>query len=281
MARLLLLLLTTCALWPATGRAEEAIAVLRELHAACREAIVPGRRKLYSVQVSSPRFEGYDEVEGLLLLDTRRNFRVLGGAAEIFPSGLEPVGFRASPQRAQELRRQARKLRLGFFLAFDGVGRPCVIRSAVAVTTVRADVAFAELLDERGRVLAREDTERYRAWRDDEERDGLPGEGPRAAVVGATVEGAAAPPAWRERLDAEGFRRRLAQCWRGALARRAELRDARLVVRGRVDARGHVRAEAELSSLGDDEAEGCVLGAVAELPLPGPARFRFPIVFAR
>ncbi len=37
-----------------------------------------------------------------------------------------------------------------------------------AVTTVRIDIGFVELLDESDAVLAREDTERLRAWQDDE-----------------------------------------------------------------------------------------------------------------
>ena len=38
-----------------------------------------------------------------------------------------------------------------------------------------------------GRVVAREDMDRLRAWLDDEEQDTLPGEGPRAAVVAIAV----------------------------------------------------------------------------------------------
>ena len=56
---------------------------------------------------------------------------------------------------------------MGFFLAFDG-GQACLVRPAAAVTTVRIDVAYVELLNGRGQVLAREDTERLRAWRDDD-----------------------------------------------------------------------------------------------------------------
>ncbi len=264
---------------PSLALAED-IEALVELHQACREAARPGPRKLYSVRVPTLRFERYDAAERELRLDTRRNLRVLGGAAEVFPSGLETIGFGATPQRADDLRRQARELRLGFFLGFDGGRQPCVIRSAVAVTTVRADLAFAELLDEGGRVLAREDTERLRAWQDDVERYGLPGEGPRAAVVGAVVDGAPAPPAWTQRLNEEALRARLAQCWREAIARH-DMRDARLIVRGVVDARGHISTETELSSLGDSEAEACVLQAFADLSLPGPARFRLPVRFER
>lgn len=279
MARLLSLL-AIVALVPARGRAEEALDGLAALHRACREAEAPGPRKLYSVIVPRPRFEGYDPADGTLRLDTRRNLRVLGGAAEIFPSGLETIGFRATEERAEELRRRTRKVRLGFFLGFDGGRQPCVIRSAVAVTTVRADLAYAELLDERGRVLAREDTERFRAWQDDAERYGLPGEGPRAAVVGATVDGAPAPPAWTQRLGAEAVRAGLTACWRQAIARQGP-RDAQMIVRGRVGPGGRVVAEVELSSLGDDDAEACVLRVVSELPLPGPARFRLPVRFER
>src|SRR5690606_35920439 len=94
----------------------------------------------------------------------------------------------ASPERARALRQHARGLRVGFFLGFDGVGQSCVIRPAVGVTLVRAELAFVELVDGEGEVLAREDSERLRAWLDDEEQDAIAGEGPRAEVSEVSVE---------------------------------------------------------------------------------------------
>lgn len=170
--------------WPAGAEAQRALQSLAELKEACREARAPGRRALYVVELQRFRF-GRSVEEGFLPVDTRRNLPAFGGAAALFPSALEPIGFRANEERRAALRaaREAgARLRVGFFLGFDGEGQPCVIRPAVSVSTVRMDVAFVELIDRRGRVVARDDTERLRAWRDDEARDHIPGEGPRVAV---------------------------------------------------------------------------------------------------
>lgn len=180
---------------PGAALAERPLESLNALKEACREARAPGRRALYVVELEGFRFARSNE-EGFLPVDTRRNLRAFGGAAALFPSELEPIGFRANDERQAALR-EARdagaKLRVGFFLGFDGEGQPCVLRAAVSVSTVRMDVAFLEMVDSRGRVIARDDTERLRAWRDDIERDGIPGEGPRVAVD--DVWGNAVPPA--------------------------------------------------------------------------------------
>jgi hypothetical protein len=167
---------------------EHVLEDLPSVHEACRRSEEPGRRVLHVLEVPSFRFDGYDREGGRLLVDTRRNLRALRGAVEVLPKDLEDVAFVASPERARELRRRGRALRLGFFLGFDGEGQPCVVRAAVGVTLVRAELAFAELVDADGRVVAREDMDRLRAWLDDEEQDTLPGEGPRAAVVAVAVE---------------------------------------------------------------------------------------------
>ena len=57
-----------------------------------------------------------------------------------------------------------------------------MVRSAHAVTIVRADLAFAELVSE-GRALARTETDRLRAWLDDQEGLAVPGEGPRGVAL--------------------------------------------------------------------------------------------------
>jgi len=194
----------------APARAERPLESLSALREACAEAREPGRRSLYVVELERFRFARSGE-EGFLPVDTRRNLRAFGGAAALFPSELEPIGFRANAERQVALR-QAReagaKLRVGFFLGFDGEGQPCVIRPAVSVSTVRMDVAFLELVDSQGRVIARDDTERLRAWRDDEERDRIEGEGPRVAVDDPW--GGAVPEPTLQALRA--LSGRLAQC---------------------------------------------------------------------
>ena len=182
------MLIVSSALGTASVRADEGapLGSMGELREACREAREPGRRALYVVDLGRYRFAraGQD----FLPIDTDRNLSAFDGAAALFPAGLEPMGFRAGAERQTALRRARQagaRLRVGFFLGFDGVGQPCVLRSTVAVSTIRMDVAFVELVDSRGRVIARDDTERLRAWQDDVARDHVPGSGPRVAVEDA------------------------------------------------------------------------------------------------
>ena len=158
---------------------------LGALKAACREAREPGRRRLYVVELGRYHFDVADREEGFLPLDTTHNLSAFGGAAALFPSDMETIGFHASERRRRALRNARRagaRLRVGFFLGFDGEGQPCVIRPSVGVTTVRMDVAFLELVDERGRVIARDDTERLRAWSDDLQHEVVAGAGPRVGI---------------------------------------------------------------------------------------------------
>ncbi len=261
--------------------ADHPIGDLSGLHEACRDSELPGRRKLYAIDVSQARFEPYYEDEGALLLDTRRNFRVLRGRAEIFASNLETIAFVANSERATELERRGRKLRLGFFLGFDGSRRPCLIRSSVGVTMVRADLAFVELLDEQGAVVAREDTDRLRAWQDDVERDGIPGEGPRAAVLHPTnVRGGSLGPAYVQALTTPAVRSRLSTC----AEQRREPGDAQVVVVLRVGADGAIAAaEVELSSARSERVQTCVVDALRRLRFPpgAPTRVRAPVRMTR
>lgn len=235
-----------------TVKAEAPITDVRALHGACRDAERTGPRELYVVEVRRWRFGEYDREHGVLVVDTRRNLRVLGGAAEILPTGLETIGFVANRTRARELReREGSRLRLGFFLGFDGHGQPCVIRPAVSVTLVRADLAFVEMLDERGRVVAREDTERLRAWQDDAERDAIPGEGPRGRVEAGDL-----PGPLQATLSREATRAALARCHVAAVERGANP-EARVVVRVEPE-----EARVAISSLGDEEGDACVLDVV-------------------
>ncbi len=256
---------------PATSRAESSIDNIGDLHGACRESAGSGTRKLYVVEVPRYQFAEYDRERGMLLVDTRRNFRVLRGSAEIFPTGLESIGFVANRERARELRTlNGAKLRLGFFLGYDGSGQPCVIRSAVAVTMVRADVAFVELVDDDGRVVAREDSDRLRAWLDDQERDAIPGEGPRGIVDVDDV-----PPALHRALGAAPLRAALAECHAAAVERGAT-EDGRMVLRFVPGEEPRVM----ISSLSDRDEEACVLRAVRPA-VPSGSQVSIPLRFTR
>ena len=279
-----LLALLASASSPALADDEAPLESFDALRDACRAAGAPGRRALHVVELRRFRFEGYDPGEGFLLVDTRRNLRLFGGSVELFPSGLEAIGFVASAERARELQEAQRagaRLRIGFFLGFDGDGQPCLVRSAMGVTLVRADLAFAELVDPDGRVLAREDSERLTAWRDAAEREAIPGEGPRAAVGAPFGEDASVPEPWQRHLASAGLRERLGACHVGAVQRGAAGR-ARMVVRLSVDAEGHVEATAALSSLEDAEATRCVLAAFDALLLEARSArvLRVPVRFA-
>ena len=236
-----------------------------DLRRACHEAREPGRRALHVVELERFAFGAADE--DFLPIDTRRNLPALGGSAALFPAGLEPIGFRAGEDRQEALHRAREagaKLRVGFFLGFDGEGQPCVLRATVGVSTVRMDVAFVELVDGRGRVLARDDTERLRAWRDDEERDRVPGEGPRVAVEEAWGGQPGVSAAVRSAAPALG-RCHAAQLRRGGAST------------GRVLVRFEASGPAIAFTTFDDEAFGsCVteaLGAVSAAGVTVPLRF--------
>jgi hypothetical protein len=269
---------------PVEGAASAGPRLVRDLPAlqqACRQAQRPGVRRLHSVIVPHFAFGRYDADERFLLVDTRRNLRALDGAAELFPAELEPLGFQAGPERAQRLRRAARegaRLRVGFFLAFDGHHeRPCLIQSAFGVTTVRMDVAFVELVGRDGRAMARQETDRLRAWRETLARERIDGEGPRGALRQASLSSrpGGVPERWQRALMAanEGpVRPALGVCHAGAIER-GGARSGRVVVRLTVEpATGRVRAAAvELSTVETAGAE-CVAAEVGRhLRLPSAA----------
>lgn len=269
---------------PAAASAQGELASVGELHRACRASERPGRRQLHVLTVHSGdwQFSRYMRGDRFLPVDTHRNLRALNGSVELFTAGFETVGFGARGDRVQELRTAAEAgahLRVGFFLAFENLSRrACLIRGAtVGVTAVRIDLAFSELVDAEGAVLAREDSERYRAWADDDEADGVEGEGPRGAVFPAMISGGAgvAPEPWQRTLEAANqgpLRAALASCHAAAVERGAS-ESAQIVVRLTVDPRsGSIRGrEVELSSLADAEGATCVGAALA-------THLRFPSV---
>ncbi|MFK8003705.1 MAG: hypothetical protein AB8H86_29345 [Polyangiales bacterium] len=250
---------------PTLARAEVEVETLETLHDACHSAPRRDRAVLYTTQLENFRFQAHDARSGVLAVDTRHNFRILEGAAELFPSGLESIAFPATRDRAGELRRYGRKIRVGFFLAFDG-GQACLVRPAAAVTTVRIDVAFVELLNGRGQVLAREDTERLRAWRDDDVPE--PGlsfgelevqEGD--ALVARTLQSK------REALSA---------CFSSAVSRGASRR-AVVTLRLRVAGGRIAEVATELSSLGDREGVECLRTSLLGAPANGAGQVRVPL----
>ncbi|NOY91239.1 MAG: hypothetical protein GXP55_08515, partial [Deltaproteobacteria bacterium] len=128
-----------------TAPAATPLTRLEALQQACRASEQQGRRRLYAVELTRFSFAPYDAAAGKLEVAAERNLRLFGGSAELFTAELEPITFTAGSERAAVLRRVASAgatLRLGFFLAFDRpTRRACLIRPAVGVTTVRADLA--------------------------------------------------------------------------------------------------------------------------------------------
>lgn len=243
---------------------------IAKAHHACHDAAVPGRRALYVMDVSAAAFElgDHDSEDGVLPIDTRRNLRVLRGAAELFPSRMEWIGFVANADRASSLREAAERgatLRIGFFLAFDG-GRACLVRPAMSVTTMRIDVAFIELVSPDGGVLAREDTDRLRAWRDDADR--VPGNGARGVIADLTVDGQDRAPPASAQLSTQ-----LGACLTAARERGAP-RTAQVMVRFE---RGEGTSVA-LSSLGDTAGAACVADVVQRVITGLPGRLAIATV---
>lgn len=258
---------------------ERVLEAVEEVHGACRRSEAPGRRELLVLEVPIFRFGTYDPDDERLPVDTTRNLRALGGAVEVLPAELEEIAFVASPSQALRLRRHARALRVGFFLGFDGRGQACVIRSAVGVTLVRAELAFAELVDAQGGVAAREDTERLRAWLDDTEHEPLEGAGPRVAVRDVSVErGGVVSDAT---LRSEELRRALDACHALAVSDGAP-GEAVAYVRLRTDASGRVVERAfDLSDLAVESERACVLDAIGAVALPpGERVWRVQLRFA-
>lgn len=280
----LVALLAPMALAPTAARAdrERVLGDLDAVRDACRFAEArPAREVLVAELDPGWRFGTLTE-DGFLAIEARRNFRALRGRAELFTAGLEPIGFVATPERADELeaaRARGARLRVGFFLGFDQPDRTaCVVRSRFGVSTIRMDVAFVELLAPDGTLIAREDTDRYRAWHDDAERNEVPGTGPRAAIDAPSTPSGAVPDAWRDgltRATAGDVGRALSVCHRDGIARGAET-TGRVVVRLRVDGRTGrvVESELALSDLGDTEEAECVAGALRGVALPpGPGEW--------
>lgn len=251
-------LLATSPAW-----AERSLDTLSAVHDACRDAEGEGTRELYTLSIARFRFERPDpdrdrDAPGRLSVDTSRNLRALRGAVEVYSAEFEPIRFATRGDREEELRTEGHTLRVGFFLGFDGEGQSCVVRAAAGVTTVRMDLAFAELLDAEGRVLAREDTERLRAWAQDREEQ--------APVLVGT-------PSVRQgdvaiHRATESVRAAIAACHAEAVGR-GRPADAHLNARLTVNEGRVSRSEVELSSLRDRRASQCIANALAAMSAGG------------
>ncbi len=264
---------------PRAARAQDELASVADVHAACEDARMRARPELYVMEVAH-HLGRYRAEPGLLFVDTRRNLSAFDGHVSVLISGLEPIAVEATAEPAESLRSAAgAHLRVGFFLGFDDrMRQPCVVRNAHAVTIVRADLAFAELVDETGERLARMETDRLRAWLDDQSALGIPGEGPRGAVGEASFDGQIAPPdSWQRSLETASIRAQIAQCHAQGIARGAAT-EGEVVVRLNVETRtGRVRrSDVAISSLGDVEEGECIahaIGAGAQLPA-GPSSWQ-------
>jgi hypothetical protein len=250
---------------------------LRDLQDACTDSQGTGPRELFAVDVESRSWSFGAWEEGVLPIASQRNLRAYRGAAELFSAGFETFGFVTNRGRARELQRARQRgatLRVGFFLGFDNPYRTlCLVRPAAGVTTVRMDIAFVELSDAEGRVIAREDTERMRAWLDDQDTSTLPGRGPRGAVGRPLVHAGRSdvPDAWARAYERAGqgdLGTTIARCHAAGVARGAN-DEGDVVVRLTVDARSGAVVEhaVELADIGDAEEAECIERAVAGVRL--------------
>lgn len=274
--------LLVCALPAAAAAQGTALDSIEAVHEACTDARELEGQRLFVLEVEEGwRFAGYRD--GALRIDTGRNFRALDGHVSVLVPREEHLGFELSEEDAARVRGSDARLRVGFFLGFDDSTRqPCLVRSRFAVTIVRADVAWIELVDASGARVARGETDRLRAWNDDREALAIAGQGPRGAIEAARFTNGTAPPeTWQGALESAGTREGIARCHTEGVARGAA-REGRVVVRLNVETRtGRVRrADVALSSLGDAEEAECIaraLGASSTLP-PGPTSWQAEVV---
>lgn len=277
-----LAMVLVCALPAGASAQERVLDSIEAVQDACNESRDSETAHLHVVEVESGwRFGGAHD--GVLALDTGRNFRAFDGHVSLLVPREDRVGFTVDEADVARVRQANGRLRVGFFLGFDDRNRqPCLVRSRFAVTIVRAEVAFVELVDADGGRIARGETDRWRAWNDDREALAIAGEGPRGVVDSPRFTNGTAPPdSWLTALGNGGSRAAIAQCHTEGVARGAA-REARVVVRLNVETRtGRVRrADVALSSLGDTAEAECIaraVGAGSSLP-PGPNSWQAEVV---
>lgn len=269
---------------------DQHLEALPAIHDACAHAEAGENDALYSVMLDGPTqlevIAGDEEGEVIFAVTGMRNLRAFDGRVQFVPSHLERVGFIAGAERAQALevaRARGVRVRLGFFLGFDEPERrACLVRPPQSVTAVRADIAFVEMIDADGSVLAREDTDRLRAWNDDPARQRQ--DDAAGVVVGPPTANITLPEPWTRAFRTAGITRALLACHAAGMEREAS-DEAMAQVRMRVDARtGRIEdAVVEVGNVADEAANVCIVAALREATLPaigGEARIvevRIPV----
>lgn len=271
MARALVVVLLGCL--PVTALADaRALESIDQVHAACEGAREQTHARLFEIEVQ-PGWRLLRDEDGALAVDTGRNFRALDGHVSVLVPREEPALAFEADRRQAGLEAEGTRLRVGFFLAFDDRQRqPCLVRNRFAVTIVRADVAYVEIVDAQGARLARAETDRLRAWNDDRAALAIEGSGPRGAVGAARFTNGAAPPeSWQTALGGASTREHIARCHAEGVSRGAPA-DGQVVVRLNVETRsGRIRrADVALSSLGDEEEAQCIARALGSSTTLGP-----------
>lgn len=241
------------------------------LISACEVAEQPGPRRLYRVDVPPGAFVLEDGEDGQLVLPVRRALRVVRGQVEIFPSHMTPWHLSTDPGTARRVRRAASTgghLRVGFFLGFDEHRKQvCVIRPQSGVTTVRADLAYIDVVSANGALVMRESTERLRAWLDDRPSATEGGTtGPSVRLMYATVAGQGkdteASAAWLGVLRTQVVLP-AQSCLRSAQDARLP-RELTVIVQWPVERTGRPGAPTvQLSDLGEGRLDACVRDAIA------------------
>lgn len=266
-------------------RAEDVVlSSLEQVHAACRAADeFSDHERLYSVLVDGPvpLQRHVDDEDGTVVfrLVYTRTPTAFGGRVQLVPARLESMGFPANEDRERTLEQAlalGARLRIGFFLGFDDPRRrSCLVRPPQGVTTVRIEFAFVELVDAAGSVVAREDHERLRAWREGSLRARASEPSARILPLDGSAE------LWARVLESGQPERQLRACHDASLARsgrRAVLQQVRLEVRART---GDVaEAVVEAGNAGDDDLNACVLSVFRGLTF-GPIGGSFRTVILR
>lgn len=147
---------------------------LADVHDACEAR--SGEPALWAIDVDAPLALALRD--DAIAVDASQPLMALGGQVKLVSPVAEDVALTARGTYRDDLVRALAAgghLRVGFFLGFDDPGRTrCLVRPPQATTVVRAELAFAEVRDVGGRVLARDDYDRLRAWADDAARDEAP-----------------------------------------------------------------------------------------------------------
>lgn len=252
---------------------------------------------VYKVEVPAAAygFAEYEPDEGMLPVDTRHNFRLFDGRVDLYATNNEPIAFELEAARAASMvsghQAGRQKLRIGFLLAFDQPDSdPCLIRPAGSFT-VRADLAYAELVDAAGHVLSRMTTERFDEVVPDAAELDTPGSAQSPPPAGQVT---ATPPT----VTGDARRRGAIDEWmatEGGAAigpllepcRVAGARSGRVVgsvaVAMDVEASGApANLRVEMDSMGNETLSACVLEKLATLRFPsGRSRVQLtlPLLF--